>query len=142
MSKSTLLLSQDSRFASISLHKSDTLRFSRFPAELIPVYRQTIAEAWPQGIQSECPYAGSHEIKLVGTPWRGGFEAKRLINALLKTLHALGWLLTLNTDVNNGKDTMIFRHRAPQPGDLEYEWATVAFVSRDTIQFVDCECFP
>jgi hypothetical protein len=135
--------SNQTRFASISLHREDTLRFLRFPPELVSIYRQTITGVWKKGIQSECPYAGSHEVKLRGNPWHGVSEpidARRLICALLGTMHTQGWVLTLNTDVSKKvleKDTLLFRYQYPAPA--ECEWASIAFSNIDRVKFIDCE---
>ncbi|CAN9371631.1 unnamed protein product [Alternaria alternata] len=130
------------RFASLSLHKEDRLRFLRFPEPIISSCRATVLRTWPQGIDEERRYANSQEIKLNGYPWRGhgkeGVHARRLMNGLLATLHASGWLLTLNTDISKSavdKDTLLFRYQSPPP--LPHEWCVVSFSRQDRLRFMD-----
>ena len=130
------------RFASLSLHMDDRLRFLRFPPEIISQCRTTILRTWPKGIQEERPYGGSHEIKLNGYPWRGvgkeTAEARRLIYSLLATLHSVGWILTLNTDISKtvtDKDSLLFRHQNPPPAPAD--WCSIAFSRKDRIRFID-----
>ncbi|KAF2472852.1 uncharacterized protein BDR25DRAFT_219429 [Lindgomyces ingoldianus] len=130
------------RFASLSLHMEDRLRFLRFPPDVVNTCRQTIVTTWKRGIQGERVYAGSYEFKTMGHPWRGAgdeaMEARRLVCALLGTLHTMGWVLTLNTDVSKSvrdKDTLLFRHQIPAPA--ECEWGCVAFSKTDRIRFID-----
>ncbi|EDU46564.1 hypothetical protein PtrEW4_003677 [Pyrenophora tritici-repentis] len=129
-------------FASLSLHMEDRLRFLRFPAPILTTCTATILAHWPPGIQQERPYATSHEIKLNGYPWRGygqeAAQARRLMKALLSTLHSNGWILTLNTDITKtatDKDTLVFRYQSPAPP--EHEWCCVAFSRQDRLRFVD-----
>ncbi|KAI4908929.1 hypothetical protein J4E90_008667 [Alternaria incomplexa] len=140
------------RFASLSLHKEDRLRFLRFPEPIISKCRATILSTRPLGINKEQLYANSHEFKLNGYPWGGygkeGVEARRLMNGVLATLHASGWLLTLNTDISKSamdKDTLLFRFQNPIP--VHHEWCVVAFSRQNRLRFIDApaslyESFP
>jgi hypothetical protein len=130
------------RFASVSLHMEDRIRFMQFPIEVINICRQTIQSTWRRGIQAQREYGGSKEIKLFGNPWRGSgdeaIEARRLICALLGTLHAQGWVMTLSTDIskkNMDKDTLIFRHQIPGPALCD--WCCIAFSKQDRLRFID-----
>lgn len=130
------------RFASLSLHMDDRLRFLRFPPEIIEQCRPVIKAAWPQGIQDERPYANSHEFKLAGYPWSGlpgeAHEARRLVNRVLGSLHDVGWVLTLNTDISKklkDKETLVFRHQSPPPAPCD--WCSIAFSRSDRIRFID-----
>jgi hypothetical protein len=151
-SQPTTSQSVQTRFASLSLHKEDRLRFLRFPSPIISLCRLTILSTWSVGISKEQPYANSHEMKLNGYPWRGhgkeGVEARRLMNGVLATLHASGWLLTLNTDISKSaldKDTLLFRYQNPLPAP--HEWCVVSFSRQDRLRFMDAppslyESFP
>lgn len=130
------------RFASVSMHMEDRIRFLQFPTPIIDICRQTIAAVWTRGIQAEREYAGSQEIKLYGRPWRGAGDeavmARRLICALLGTLHGQGWVLTLSTDIskkNWDKDTLLFRHQVPTPAACD--WCCIGFSKNDRIKFID-----
>ena len=130
------------RFASLSMHMNDRLRFLRFPPEIISHLRRTILSTWPQGIQYERPYGPSHEIQLRGYPWQGtgseAFEARRLMKGLLATLHSIGWVLNLNTDISKtqyDKDSLVFRFQTPEPALCE--WCSIAFSGRNRIRFID-----
>jgi hypothetical protein len=132
------------RFASISLHMTDRLRFLRFPPDIIQSCHQTVHSTWKRGIQHSRPYGRSHELKLSGNPWRGGWsdqaiEARRLMYALLGTLHSLGWVMTLSTDISKkerDKDALLFRYQDPAPA--ECEWAAIGFLGTDRLRFIDC----
>ncbi|KAF2688521.1 hypothetical protein K458DRAFT_414268 [Lentithecium fluviatile CBS 122367] len=130
------------RFASLSLHMTDRLRFLRFPQEVIQACQQTVALTWRRGIQAARPYGRSFELKLNGNPWRGqgdqAMEARRLMYALLGRLHSLGWVMTLSTDVSKkgmDKDALLFRFQDPPPA--ECDWASIAFSKTDRIRFID-----
>ncbi|KAJ4403013.1 hypothetical protein N0V91_006759 [Didymella pomorum] len=80
----------------MSMHSADDLRFLRFPSDVVDQCRNTVLSVGRGGIQKE-------EFNLSGYPWAatgsGAMDARRLIAASLGTLHGLGWVLTLNTDV-------------------------------------------
>lgn len=131
------------RFASLSLHMDDRLRFLKFPEPVISACRSAILSNWPKGISSERPYANSHEIKLGGYPWAGygkdAAQARRLVKGVLSTLHSWGWILTLNTDVSKtatDKDTLLFRYQSPPPA--RHEWCSIAFSRQSRLRFIDC----
>jgi hypothetical protein len=130
------------RFASVSMHMEDRLRFLNFPEYIVGMCRTTIQAVWQRGIQSEREYGGSREIKVYGHPWRGSgaeaIQARRLICALFRTLHSQGWVLMLSTDIskkNSDKDTLMFRHQVPPPVDCD--WCCIAFSKFDRIKFID-----
>lgn len=140
------------RFASMSMHAADDLRFLHFPLHIVDQCRATILSVWKLGIQREAMYGNSQEFKLCGYPWSAmgsdNIEARRLVAALLGTLHSLGWILSLNTDVStnaNDKDTLLFRHQAPAPSPCD--WCSVSFSRADKIRLVDanpelCQALP
>jgi hypothetical protein len=131
------------RFASVSLHMTDRLRFLNFPVPIIDKCRTSIRTTWRRGIQAERLYGGSHEFKVFGKPWQGvgsedAIAARRLVCAVLRTLHAEGWVLTLSTDVSKkttDKDTLLFRHQIPSPA--ECEWSSIAFSRSCHLKFID-----
>lgn len=130
------------RFASVSMHMEDRLRFLQFPAETFNLCRQVVKSIWKRGLQEERDYAGSKELKMYGHPWRGSgdeaVDARRLICAILETLHGQGWVLMLSTDIskkNWDKDTLLFRHQVPSPA--ECDWCCIGFSKTDRIKFID-----
>ncbi|KAJ4336926.1 hypothetical protein N0V95_008475 [Ascochyta clinopodiicola] len=140
------------RFASMSMHAVDDLRFLHFPPQVIDQCRATILGVWKDGIQKERMYGISQEFKLSGYPWSAmgsaAMEACRLIAALLGTLRDLGWVLSLNTDVSKNaddKDSLIFRHQSPAPAPCD--WCSISFSRGDRIRLIDaspevCQALP
>jgi hypothetical protein len=136
------------RFASMSMHMSDRLRFLLFPIEVVQACQQTVTHVWRKGIQQTRTYGGSQEMQLYGRPWSSGssdqaIEARRLLTALLERLHSLGWVMTLSTDVSKkklDKDALLFRYQDPPPAQCE--WASIAFSKTDKIRFIDCKNQP
>jgi hypothetical protein len=139
-------------FASMSMHSADDLRFLRFPPEVVDQCRNTVLSVWQGGIQKEGMYGNSQEFKLSGYPWAAtgssAMDARRLIAALLGTLHSMGWVLTLNTDVSkspNDKDTLLFRYQSPAPAPCD--WCSISFSRSDRMRLIDispevCQSLP
>lgn len=126
----------------MSMHATDDLRFLNFPPEVIDQCRNTVTSVWTGGIQREGTYGNSHEFKLSGYPWSAmgsdAMQSRRMIAALLGTLHGLGWVLTLNTDVSksvNDKDTLLFRYQSPPPAPCD--WSCISFSRADRMRLVD-----
>jgi len=128
-----------STFASLSLHRADTIRFLRFSQQDIETLRMVVHASWPKGIQEERIYGGSHEIKLAGYPWGEGYSgngvrAQILMQEVLACLYSMGWMLHVSTDISRkqwDKDTMVFRKQAtPPPG----EWFSISFHRADRLR--------
>ncbi|KAF9700859.1 hypothetical protein EKO04_000211 [Ascochyta lentis] len=140
------------RFASMSMHSNDDLRFMHFPTEVVDQCRSTVLGVWKGGIQKERMYGNSQEFKLSGYPWSAmgsdAMEACRLIGALLGTLRSLGWVLSLNTNVSQNlanKDSLIFRYQSPAPAPCD--WCSISFSRTDRIRLIDvspevCQALP
>lgn len=133
------------RFASMSLHTNDCLRFLHFPMAIVDLCRQVSNYEWKRGIKKEREYAGAIEFEFKGDPWVGygddAIEARRLVLGLLRALHGQGWVLILSTDISKksyDKDTLLFRHQSPTPA--ECEWGTIAFSNSDRLRFIDSMC--
>lgn len=139
-------------FASMSMHSTDDLRFLHFPPQVVDQCRNTVQGVWKGGIQREGTYGKSHEFKLSGYPWSTmgseALDARRLVAALLGTLHSMGWVLTLNTDVSktaNDKDTLLFRYQSPAPAPCD--WCSISFSRGDRLRLIDaspevCQTLP
>jgi len=162
LASSSSQIQSQTRFAALSMHLEDRLRFFNFPPEAFNICRKVIATEWTLGIQDEWDHAGSVEVKLSGVPWCGRLniaaeakkriysmqgatgpvnepvEARRLICAILGALHSQGWVLTLSTDLGKGdwaKDVLLFRHQVPSP--VEHDWCCIGFPAGDRITFID-----
>jgi hypothetical protein len=142
VSASTSTPSSPYRFASLSLHTTDCLRLLRFPPPLTQAIHQTILSTWTPGIQETRAFSLSQELKLKKTPWRASgpraIEATRLISALLRTLHTLGWVIRLSTEISRmkvDKFALLFRYQEPAP--TECDWACVVFAKENKIRFID-----
>lgn len=89
--------------SAVTLNMSDRLRLIRFSEREIGALRSTIQGLWGRGIQSEREYHGAHEFKLKGYPWNGqgsdAIPSRRLMCGVLSTLHGMGWVLAMSTDV-------------------------------------------
>jgi hypothetical protein len=78
---------------------------------------QTLLEAeaaWPQGLQASEQSEEQTTFKLRVNPWtadgHAGAAARELVCAVLETMHAAGWELTLAADLSRGhRDTVLFR---------------------------------
>lgn len=130
------------QFASMSMHSTDDLRFLHFPPQVVDLCRNTVLSTWRGGIQKEGMYGNSQEFKLSGYPWSAmgsdAMDARRLIAALLGTLHGIGWVLSLNTDVSkspNDKDTLLFRYQFPAPAPCD--WCSISFSRSDRMRLID-----
>lgn len=56
-------------YACLMLCQNDRVRLLNFPPHITEVIRQTLAVAWPVGLQADAPYGpGCHEFKLKGNP--------------------------------------------------------------------------
>jgi hypothetical protein len=129
------------RFASLSLHMNDRIRFLRFPVPVIDECRNAVLGSWKKGIHEERPYGNSREFRLHGYPWSAvgeeATDACRLVATLLGTLHSQGWVLMLNADVSTNasdKDTLLFRHQIPSPASCD--WCSISFSRNDRLRFI------
>lgn len=128
-------------FASMSMHSTEDLRFLHFPSQVVEQCRNTVLSVWRGGIQHEGMYGNPQEFKLSGYPWSAmgsdAVDARRLIAALPGTLHSIGWILSLNTDVSKSpddKDTLIFRYQSPAPSPCD--WCSISFSQSDKIRLI------
>ncbi len=129
-------------FASLSMHENDRLRLLQFSSDETQTIRDTISISWPNGIQSERDYYGSHEFKLRGNPWYGSGDdavfARRFMTRVFETLANIGWVLTVSADLSKkttDKDTLFFRYQQPPPAPCE--WMTISFSNQDLLRLID-----
>jgi hypothetical protein len=122
-----------------------------------------IARSWPDGIYDPRPYAGAHEIKMHGMPWRtsytGKSEARRLMCNVFEALYDRGWIAQSAIDISNKRDdkgelpswdgrdvgggemsltasadSLIFRQQGSTPPPCE--WLSIGFDRDDRLKFV------
>lgn len=137
-------------YACLHLSREDRIRLLGFPAHIAEVVKNTLAVAWPVGIQHSEGGQGWHEFKLRGNPCRPqtgaltpgfaqGREAvpsKRLMIHLLHALGNAGWHLAASTDLSKqswDKDTLMFRAGPPAHRII----FAVTFNERDKIRIID-----
>lgn len=136
-----------SKYATLSFHKTDTIRLLGFPEEIKSNMESVIASVWQPGIQSNGPCGEAFEFKLKGKPW-GYFGSQdavggiRLLRDLLALLYNHSWELVTSAICSRrytAKDTLIFR-RTSLPSAVvpaqPVEWLGLATAFYDKIRIV------
>ncbi|KAL2171114.1 hypothetical protein VTG60DRAFT_3805 [Thermothelomyces hinnuleus] len=128
-------------YATLSFHKSDTIRLLNFPATLTTALEPILHVSWPPGIQSQSQNTAgqSAEFKFRGKPFgnsntQQNVGALRLMRSILSALHDRGWELVTSVMCSTrvtAKDTLIFRQR-PARGSPGHSGAPP----------VECSCWP
>lgn len=124
-------------FASITLHKSDSLHIFQLPQKEIDGLRKIIEQCSEKGIQKERVLQSScHEFKLRGNPWNTssltGMESissRILIREMLAYLFSVGWMLHARSN-----DFFIFRHQAAAPP--ECDWMSIIRHGQDRLRLI------
>ena len=124
-------------FASMTLHKSDSLHIFQLPQKEIDGLRKIIEQCCDKGIQKERVLQSScHEFKLRGNPWNPsawtGIESipsRILIREMLAYLFSVGWMLHAR---NN--DFFIFRKQAAAPP--ECDWISITIHGHDRLRLI------
>eukprot|EP00756_Hemistasia_phaeocysticola_P050039 Hpha_TRINITY_DN2467_c0_g1::TRINITY_DN2467_c0_g1_i1::g.24567::m.24567 len=104
------------------------------PSSTIAKVKACVAANWPQGIQREYEYAGSHVFKFKGNPWRAfGKDAvyhQSLVIAILQAMSSDGWHVAVTR-------ATCFYSRAPgtAPGPLS-ELLCVSINNKDFLSVV------
>lgn len=139
-----------STYATLSLHKTDTLRLLNFPATLPAELEPVFLSSWQQGLESQSRLDQSYEFKFKGRPF-GYFRSVhhvggiRLMRDVLAFLHARGWILLTSMLCSRrytAKDTLVFRRRGGAEegtGTLppaETEWLGLAPLGTDRLRVV------
>ncbi|CAK9785251.1 hypothetical protein CC85DRAFT_285353 [Cutaneotrichosporon oleaginosum] len=127
-------------FACLHLSREDRLRLLGFPPHITEVIKNTLAIAWPVGLQSSDGGPGWFEFKLRGYPWsaqgREAVPSKRLMIHLLHHLSNAGWHLAASTDLSKkswDKDSLMFRAGPPVHRII----FAVTFNETDKIRIID-----
>jgi hypothetical protein len=131
-----------STHATLSFHKSDTIRLLSFPSDITSALEPVILASWPPGLESHGSFGQSYQYKVRGRPFGyygtqhhvGGI---RLLRDVLAFLYARGWDLLaplLCSRRYTAKDTLIFRRVvAPRPA---VEWLSLAPMGADKLRVV------
>lgn len=106
-----------SKYATLSLSKSDRARFMGFPEEVYQGAEAIFTASWPPGIKSESQYAGSYEYQMKGRPWgmlRKGeaIGSRVLLRDIFRYLYDKSWILTTSISLSEkigSKDTLLFK---------------------------------
>lgn len=138
-------------YATLSFHKSDTIRLLNFPATLTAALEPILLASWPPGIQAQSQNTTeqSAEFKFRGKPFgnsnsQEGVGGLRLMRNILSALHDSGWELVTSVMCSKrvtAKDTLIFRQRpgwgsASHSGAPPLEWLILAPMARDKLRVV------
>lgn len=112
--------SGESKFAILSIHRTDTIRFTNFPDALTETAGFVIRLCWLKGVMSEGQHGPSYEWRLRGSPFGVGGDSddslaqRMLMRDLLALLYANRWVhdTTLTHSHKPGaKDALVFRRR-------------------------------
>ncbi|KAF9432859.1 hypothetical protein BGZ76_010230 [Entomortierella beljakovae] len=115
----TPIVTNTIRICTIALLDKNKIRLIGTPQPLTPLLRSAIITCWGT-ISSESNYAGAHEFRLSGAPFRGEgpdlVRSRRLLLGLLYTMARAGWDLIQATDVSkreSDRDTLFFEYSPP-----------------------------
>ncbi|KAK4204437.1 hypothetical protein QBC40DRAFT_272847 [Triangularia verruculosa] len=140
-------ISGSSQYATVSFHKSDTIRLLCFPDDIKSKVEALIASAWPPGVQATGKCDEAYQFKLKGKPW-GYFGSQdavggiRLLRDILALLYDQSWELVTSTMCSRrytAKDTIVFKKCLPPSSALPaqpVEWLALAMASSDKIRIV------
>ncbi|KAK0647004.1 hypothetical protein B0T16DRAFT_414566 [Cercophora newfieldiana] len=146
-------------FATVSLHRRDTIRFIQFPEGLAPLLRNLLEASWTPGIREEKIYGGcALEFRMNRRPFGlsediDTVNGRRLVRDIFDFLWVRGWRIveSLGHSQNKGtKDTLIFRRDdggdshvesssagiQVDPRQPRLDWMVVAMYSSDKIRFI------
>ncbi|KAI3391374.1 hypothetical protein diail_7460 [Diaporthe ilicicola] len=128
------------RFACVTLNRSDRMRLINFSAHEASALRGVLGSVWP--IQDVRTYGGADEFKFKGFPWKetnnGDDNARRLVRRMLEALYAMGWVLQAAVDVSRkelDKDSLLFRYQNQPPPPCD--WLSISFDWTDKMKIVD-----
>ncbi|KAL1874874.1 hypothetical protein Daus18300_003415 [Diaporthe australafricana] len=135
---STGATSSWTRFACVTVDRSDRIRLVNFRAEDTRALRGVLGSVWP--IKDVRPCGSADEIKFKGYPWRknGDDKARRLVRRMLEALYDMGWVLQAAVDVSRKdleKDSLVFRYQDPHPPRCD--WLSISFDCADKMKIVD-----
>lgn len=132
-------------FASLSIHKSDCIRFLQFPEDIHTDAQPVILAVWPPGIQTSGLYGDAYQCKLKGRPFGRLFGPEvvggiRVVRDLIIFLGGRSWELVtplLCSGHPGAKDTLIFRRRGVDlPAPAPMEWLVLGLLRSDRLRVV------
>ena len=135
-------------FASLSFHKTDTIRLLQFPEEIYLNLQHAILASWPLGIESDGPFGttdGSYQFKLKGKPFgwlmnRESVGGARLVRDILAFIYHSNWETVMPlayAERLSSKDLLIFRPRPPEAAPLlQMEWLALAPAKSDRLYVI------
>ncbi|PVI03868.1 hypothetical protein DM02DRAFT_694957 [Periconia macrospinosa] len=134
--------------ASLSIDGDHLLHFTEFPEYIVRHMFDLIDKCWQilhhgtwppdsHSLRFTCDY---YQVALYGLPWVpwqtwGLFDSKKLIRRILEELYELGWNLVATANMGLGKDVLLFHYT--EGARPTYQWATLAFLHRDMLMFLD-----
>lgn len=133
------LPANSNKYATLSMSKSDRIRFMGFPEDIYSKAGTVIAASWPPGIQSEQFYAGSYEYQMKGRPFGtlGTNEAlgcRVLLRDILAYLYDRSWVLITSMSLSEkigSKDTLLFKKWDDERPKVE--WLVVQLYHKNKI---------
>ncbi|KAK3368070.1 hypothetical protein B0H63DRAFT_487591 [Podospora didyma] len=138
--------SPSTSFTTLSLHKSDIIRFTQSPPEIYNTILPVLQGSWAPGIQSHGPYDMSYEYKMRGRPFgwpdnnREAVYCCRLIRDALAYLYDHSWEFVTSIAGSRkvgAKNTLIFRRRRVDAGPPPpLRWLSVAMMGRDRLRII------
>lgn len=135
--------SSSSAYATLSFHKTDTIRLLHFPEDITSSLHSVILSSWPPGIESNGPFGEAHEYKVKGSPF-GYYRSQqyvggiRLVRDLLAFMYSHSWELVtplLCSRRYTAKDTLIFR-QVPIGSLPPVEWLALAPSGSDKLRVI------
>lgn len=133
-----------SSYATLSLHKSDTIRLLSFPDSILPAFESLVVASWPPGLESQSRLDQSYDFKFKGSPF-GYYRSQqhvggiRLLRNVLAFLHERGWALVapvLCSRRYTAKDTLIFKQAGDGQSLPAVEWLGLAPLAKDKLRVV------
>lgn len=126
--------SSPSTYATLSFHKSNTLRLLNFPQDLTSALEPLLIASWPPGLESHAAFNQSYEYKFRDSPF-GTYRRQRhvggirLLRDVLAFLYTHGWEIVTTVLCSHrytAKDTLIFRRRVAPMLPAAVEWLGLA----------------
>lgn len=137
------------KFAAMSFHSYNRLRFINLPRPVHELVRAAILASWKRGIEKEQTYAQTaYEYHVGGRPWLVGLPfsaqgaaSRVLVRDVLDALHRAGWVVDASIDMSQGagpKDCVLLRLRSeyPDPPPDPVDWLVVSFGRTDRIRLL------
>ncbi|KAK4106264.1 hypothetical protein N658DRAFT_512141 [Parathielavia hyrcaniae] len=131
-------------FATLSFHKTDTIRLLSFPDSVTAALESVVLASWPPGIDSSGAFEQSYQYKLKGSPF-GYYRSQqfvggiRLVRDVLASLRGQGWELASSVMCSRrytAKDTLVFRRAASGSPLPAVEWMSLAPMGSDKLRVV------